>query len=68
MKRLAVCLLLLLPACARTGDDSVLHNDSLNVIPVGPGTDSSVLRSPDTPGSRPIDSASADTTHRQRPR
>ena len=62
------CLaLVLLAACSKVENDSVLHNDSMAVIPVGPGTDTSVLSAPDTPGSPPAADTIWDTTRTPRP-
>lgn len=70
MKRLALCLVLAgMAACTKTGDDR-LPSDT-TVVPIGPGSDSTALIPPDTPGSRPATGTPAvprDTTHKQRPR
>lgn len=40
-------------ACSEVGNDSPSQNDSLAVVPVGPGTKPDVITPPRTPQSRP---------------
>jgi len=64
MKRLLFALGLLAAACD-TEREPEIDADSIGAMPIGPGTDTSALRSPDTPMT-PAGEASPDTVKRKR--
>lgn len=64
MKRFAAAALIVLIGCTDISEDSQpSQNDSLAIVPVGPGTDPSAITPPDTPGSQP-DTAKPDSARR----
>lgn len=64
MKRLVIALGLLAGAC-QTERAPEIDADSIGAMPLGPGTDTSALRSPDTPMT-PAGEATPDTVKRKR--
>lgn len=64
MKPFAAAAFIVLIGCTDVSEDSQpSQNDSLTLVPVGPGTDPNAITPPDTPGSRP-DTAKPDTAGR----
>jgi hypothetical protein len=65
MKKLALALGVVLGAC-QTDRTPEPEDESTLEVPIGPGTDSSALASPDTPMSQAPHSSPRDTTPRPR--